>query len=84
MYVCFLVLLPMPSGTRHFVGAHNTVDAQMHVAGSIVFFWYGKYRRPQHYLCSDMSERLQSTLLAWPGGTVLQVYRVRSLVLWLT
>ena len=40
-----LVLLPTPSGTRQFVGAHNTVDAQMHVAGSIVFFWYGKCRR---------------------------------------
>ena len=24
--VCFLVLLPTPSGTRRFVGAHNTVD----------------------------------------------------------
>ena len=29
--VCYLVLLPTPSGTRQFVGAHNTVDAQMHV-----------------------------------------------------
>ena len=36
--VCALVLLPMPLGTRQFVGAHNTIDAQMHVAGSIVFF----------------------------------------------
>ena len=40
-----LVLLPTPSGTRRFVSAHNTVDGQMHVVGSIVFFWYGKYRR---------------------------------------
>ena len=36
--VCALVLLPLPSGIRQFVGAHNTVDAQMHVAGSVVFF----------------------------------------------
>ena len=25
--VCFLVLLPTPSGTRQFVGAYKTVDA---------------------------------------------------------
>ena len=43
--VCYLVLLPMLSGTRWFVGAYNTVGALMHVVGSIVFFWYGKYRR---------------------------------------
>ena len=43
--MCFLVLLPTPSGTRQFVGAHNTVDVQMHVVGSIVFFWYGKCQR---------------------------------------
>ena len=43
--VCYLVLLPTPSDTRWFVGAHNTIDAQMHVAGSIVLFWYGKCRR---------------------------------------
>ena len=36
--VCYLVLLPMLSGTRWFVGAHNTIDTQMHMAGSIVFF----------------------------------------------
>jgi hypothetical protein len=36
--VRYLVLLPTPSGTRRFVGTHNIVDAQMHVAGSIVFF----------------------------------------------
>ena len=39
--VCYLVLLPTPSSTRRFVGAHNTVDAWMHVIGSIVIFWYG-------------------------------------------
>ena len=43
--VCYLVLLPTPSGTRWFVGAHNTADGWMHVVGSTVFFWYGKYRR---------------------------------------
>jgi len=40
--VYYQVLLPMPSGIRRFVGAHNTIDTQMHVVGSIVFFWYGK------------------------------------------
>ena len=43
--MCFLVVLPTSSGTRQFVGAHNTVDARMHVTGSIMFFWYGKCRR---------------------------------------
>ena len=43
--VCYLVLLPTPSGTRRFVGAYNTVEALMHVVGSIVFFWYGKCLR---------------------------------------
>ena len=46
--VCVLVLLLTPSGTRRFVDAHNIVDAQTHVAGSIVFFWYGKCRRLPH------------------------------------
>ena len=77
-------MLPTPSDTRQFVGAHNTVDAQMHVVGSIVLFWYGKCRRLQHCLSFDMSRRLQSTLLAWPDSTVLQVCRVRSSVLRLT
>ena len=36
--VCYLVLLPMPSGTRWYVGAHNTIDVWMHVVGSIVIF----------------------------------------------
>ena len=40
--VCYLVLLPTPSGTRRFIGAYNTVDILMHVVGSIVFFWYGQ------------------------------------------
>ena len=43
--VCYLVLLPTPSDTRWFVGAHNTIDAQMYVVGSIVYFWYGQCRR---------------------------------------
>ena len=40
--VCYLVLLPTPSGTRQFVSAHNIVDGWMHVVGSTGFFWYGK------------------------------------------
>ena len=39
MCVCYLVLLPTPLGTRRFVDAYNTVDALMHVVGSIVFFF---------------------------------------------
>ena len=31
-------------GYETVVGAYNTVGALMHVVGSIVFFWYGKYR----------------------------------------
>ena len=66
--VCYLVLLPMASGMRWFVGAHNTVDALMHVVGSIVFFWYDKCRRLPYCRtnvgahntvhCSDRSRRL--------------------------
>ena len=36
--VCVLVLLPTPLDTRWFVGVYNTIDALMHVVGSIVFF----------------------------------------------
>ena len=35
--VCYLVFLPTPLGIRQFLGAHNTVDAEMHVVDSIVF-----------------------------------------------
>ena len=43
--VCYLVLLPTPSGIRRFVGVHNIVDVRMHVIGSIVVFRYGRCRR---------------------------------------
>ena len=76
------------------VGAHNTVDVQRHVGGALprlsgmgvdgAHTLYGKCRRPQHCLGSDMLGRVQGTLLTCPVGTVLQVYRVRSSVLWLT
>ena len=47
--VCYLVLLPMPSGTRWFVGAHNIDDGWMHVVDSTAFFWYGNCQRlPYH------------------------------------
>ena len=42
--VRMLSLVAHAVGYKQFVGAHNTVDAQMHVVGSIVFFWYGKCR----------------------------------------
>ena len=47
--MCDLILLPTLLGTRRFVGAYNTVDALMHVVGSIMFFWYGKCRRLSYY-----------------------------------
>ena len=58
------------------VGAHNIVYVQMHVAGSTVLAWYGKYRCLQYFLCSDTPGRLHSAHLAWPGGIILQVRRV--------
>ena len=63
-------------GYTMVVGAHNIVCAQMHVAGSIVFAWYGKCRRLQYCLGSDTPGRLHSAYLTWHGGTVLQVSRV--------
>ena len=63
-------------GYETVVGAHNTVYVQMHVAGSTMFTWYGKCRRLQYCLGSDMPRRLHSVYLAWPGGTVLQVHSV--------
>ena len=62
-------------GYETVIGTHNTVYVQMHVAGSIVFAWYGKCQRLQYYLGSDTPERLHSAFLAWPSGTVLQVRR---------
>ena len=71
---CICVL---PSLVAHAVGyetdvdAHNIVYVQMHMAGSTVFAWYGKYRCLQYYLGSETPRRLYSAYLAWPGGTVL-------------
>ena len=36
-------------GYEMIVGAHNIVRVQMHVAGFIVFAWYGKCWRLQYY-----------------------------------
>ena len=58
-------------GYEMVIGVHNTVYVQMHMAGSIVFVWYGKCRRLQYYLGSDTPGRLHSAYLAWLGGTVL-------------
>ena len=62
-------------------GAHNTVDVHRHVGGALprlsgmgvdgAHTLYGKCRRPQHCLGSDMPRRLQGTLLTCPVGTVL-------------
>ena len=36
-----LSLVAHAGGYMMMVGAHNTVDAQRHVGGFIVFAWYG-------------------------------------------
>ena len=76
--VCIHVLPSLVTydvGYETVIGAHNTVYAQTHLAGSTVFSWYGKRRRLQYCLFSDASRRLYSARLASPGGTVLQVRR---------
>ena len=45
------------------------------LVGCTVFVRDGKRRSPQYCLCSDVSGRLYSVRLTWPGGTVLQVRR---------
>ena len=35
-------------GYRMMVGAHNTVECQMHVGGCVVFFGYGRRRHLPH------------------------------------
>ena len=55
------------------VGAHNTIYVQTHLAGSTMFVWYGKRRRPQYYLYYDASSKLHRVRLTCPDGTVLQV-----------
>ena len=34
---------------RMMVGAHNTVECQMHVGGCVVFFCYGRHRCLPYY-----------------------------------
>ena len=33
---------------RMMVGAHNTVECEMHMGGGVVFFGYGRCRRLSH------------------------------------
>ena len=44
-----LSLVAHTNGYRTMVGAHNTVECQMHVGGCVVFFGYGRHRRLPHY-----------------------------------
>ena len=44
-----LSLVAHAGGHRMMVGAHNTVECQMYVGGCVVFFGYGRRRRPPHY-----------------------------------
>ena len=47
--VCMLLsLVAHASGYRMMVGAHNTVECQMHVGGCVLFFGYGRHRRLPH------------------------------------
>ena len=39
-----LNLVAHVGGYRMMVGAHNTVECQMHVGGGVVFFGYGRRR----------------------------------------
>ena len=43
-----LSLVAHADGYRMMVGAHNTVECQMHVGGCVVFFGYGRHRRLPH------------------------------------
>ena len=43
-----LSLVAHAGGYRTMVGAHNTVECQMHVRGGVVFFGHGRRRRLSH------------------------------------
>ena len=43
-----LSLVAHASGYRMMVGAHNTVECQMHVGGGVVFFEHGRRRCLPH------------------------------------
>ena len=43
-----LSLAAHTGGYKMMVGAHNTVECQMHVGGCVVFFGYGRRRRLPH------------------------------------
>ena len=40
-----LSLVAHAGGYRMMVGAHNTIECQMHVGGCVVFFGYGRRQR---------------------------------------
>ena len=44
----FLSLVAHAGGYIMMVGAHNTVECQMHVGGCVVFFGYGRHRHRPH------------------------------------
>ena len=44
----FLSLVAHADGYRMMVGAHNTVECQMHMGGGVVFFGHGRHRRLPH------------------------------------
>ena len=43
-----LSLVAYADGYRMMVGAHNTIECQMHVGGGVVFFGYGRRRCLPH------------------------------------
>ena len=44
----FLSLVAHSGGYRIMVGAHNTVECEMHVGGGVVFFGHDRRRRLPH------------------------------------
>ena len=44
-----LILVAHAGEYMMMVGAHNTVECQMHVGGGVVFFEYGRHRRLPNY-----------------------------------
>ena len=48
--VCMLLsFVAHVGGYMMMVGAHNTIECQMHMGGGVVFFGYGRRRRLPHY-----------------------------------
>ena len=58
-----LSLVAHASRYRMMVGAHNTVECQMHVEGGVVFFGYGRHRHLPHYWYPEACKGFYHVLL---------------------